>query len=253
MLPHMNFARRALASYAAIEACKITVDAECLKQIWVNMGVPDRKIEVIPFGVETDLFNTQVNGQSIRKILGIAKDDIAIISTRSFFPHYNIECLVKAAKEIVKKHSNVKFIIKGEGPLKGHIKGLVEKLDIKQYMRFIDVLPYQEIPQYLAAADIYVSTSFVDSTSVSLLEAMACGLPPITTDIAGNREWIKNGMNGLLYPPKDHVALAERISQLVEHLDLRKQFGERSNQIIMERASWENCVSRMEALYQSLT
>lgn len=252
MLPRMNFFRKALANYVAMEARKITVDAECLKQIWVSMGVPEQKIEVIPFGVDTNLFNTHVTGQSIRKILGIAKDDIAIISTRSFFPHYNVECLIKAAKLIVKEHSNVKFIIKGGGPLKEYIKGLAQKLDIAQYMRFVNVIPYHEIPRYLAAADIYVSTSFIDSTSVSLLEAMACGLPPITTDIAGNREWIRNGFNGLLYPPKDYGTLAEKIAHLVEDQDLRKQFGESSNQIIVERAAWEKCVSQMEAVYQSL-
>jgi glycosyltransferase involved in cell wall biosynthesis len=106
--------------------------------------------------------------------------------------------------------------------------------------------------QYLTAANIYVSTSFIDSTSVSLLEAMACGIPPVTTDISGNREWIKNEVNGLLYQPRDHKALAEKITQLIENEDLRKQFGERSRQMIMERAKWEKCVSKMEAIYNSI-
>jgi len=251
-LHNMNIFQKILAKYASTNAEKIIVDARCMKQIWVGMGMPEDKVEVIPFGVDINLFNPDTSGSSIRKKLGIKENDIATISTRPFFDHYNIECLIKAVPMIVKKHENVKFIIKGKGPLEGSIRKLAKKLHVDQYLRFTSPVPYQEMAQYLTAANIYVSTSLIDSTSVSLLEAMACGLPPITTDIPGNREWIQNQVNGLLYPPKDHRALAEKIAQLIESEDQRKHFGERSHQIIMEKAAWEKCVSKMEAIYQSL-
>jgi len=251
-LPHTNPFRRALAKSTAMNACKITVDAECLKNIWVRAGVPENKIEIVPFGVDTKLFHPNVDGHIVRKKLYIKANDIAIISTRAFYDHYNIECLINAIPIIVKKHRNVKFIIKGTGPLERNLKNLAKELRIEEYVRFLEPVPYHEIPQHLAAADIYISTSFIDSTSVSLLEAMACGLPPITTDIPGNREWINNEVNGLLYPPKDHKTLAEKVMHLVEHEDQRRSFGERNLRIIQKRATWEKCVSKMEAIYQSL-
>jgi glycosyltransferase involved in cell wall biosynthesis len=253
MLSRMNLFRKVLAKHVAMEATKITVDAECLKQIWVSMGVPQSKIDVIPFGVDIKRFDPSVDGQSVRKKLGIGKSDITIVSTRSFFPHYNVDCLIKAIPMILKKHPSVKFIIKGGGPLEGYLKDLSEKLNVSQSIRFVNPVPYTEIPNYIAAGDIYVSTSFIDSTSVSLLEAMACGLPPITTDISGNREWIENEVNGILFPAKDHTILADKISQLIENEDQRKRFGEKSRKIIEEKASWEKCVAKMEAIYQSLT
>jgi len=234
-------------------ARKITVDAECLKEIWVEMGIPENKIEVIPFGVDINLFNPDVDGRSSRKALGIKEDSITIISTRPFYnDHYNVECLVEAIPIILKKHKNVRFIIKGVGPQEGYLKALAKKLHVYEYVRFVGLMPYREIAQYLAASNIYVSTSIFDSTSVSLLEAMACGLPPVTADIPGNREWIKNEVNGLLYPPKDHRALAEKITRLIEDENLRKQFGEKCHWIIEERATWEKCVSKMESIYLSL-
>lgn len=251
-LPHTDPFRKTLAKSVAMKAYKITVDAERLKQIWTKIGIPENKIEVIPFGVDLDLFNPKIDGTRIRKKLGIKQNDIVITSTRPYFTHYNLECLIKAIPLILDRHRNVKFIIKGAGQLENYLKDMAKKLDVFKSIHFLEPVPYNEIGQYLKAADIYVSTSFIDSTSVSLLEAMACGLPPVTTDIAGNREWIKNEVNGLLYPPKDHKALTEKIMQLVENEDLRKQFGERSVQIIKEKASWAKCVSKMEAIYQSL-
>jgi len=251
-LHNADIFRKVLAKEAAIKARKIIVDAKCMKQIWTSTGVPKHKIEVIPFGVDTNLFNPNTNGNQMRRKLGIRKNDIAIISTRPFFNHYNIECLIKAISITTKKHENSRFIIKGKGPLERNIKKLAKTLHVEQYMRFTNPVPYEEMPQYLAAANIYVSTSFIDSTSVSLLEAMACGLPPITTDIPGNREWIKNETNGLLYPSKDPKALAEKITQLIENESQRKRFGERCHRIILEKAAWKRCVSKMETIYQSL-
>lgn len=251
-LSNMSIFRKILSRYAATRAKKIIVDAEIMRKIWTSTGIPQNKVEVVPFGVDTNLFSQNISGRPIRRKLGIEEDDIVVISSRPFFPHYDIECLIKAIPIIVDIHKNVKFIIKGKGPLEGSVKQLAKKLDVDRYVRFTSPVAYQEVSKYLTAAEIYVSTSFVDSTSVSLLEAMACGLPPVTTDIYGNREWIEHEVNGLLYPPKDHKVLADRIKQLIEDDHLRKQFGERSRRIILERAEWQKCVSRMEEIYDEL-
>lgn len=251
-LPYTDPFRKALAMIVATRAQRITVDAECLAQIWKKAGIQAGKIQVIPFGVDLNMFNPRKDGISVRKKLGIPKSDIVIISTRPYYTHYNLECLIKAIPLVLRRHRGVKFIIKGLGIMENDLKCLAEKLDVSKHICFLEPVSYEEIAQYIKAADIYVSTSYTDSTSVSLLEAMACGLPPITTDIPGNREWIRNEVNGLLYRPKDHTALAERITQLVENKELREKFGEISHEIVAENASWEKCVSKMEAVYQSL-
>lgn len=253
-LPHADFFRKSLARIAATKAYAITVDAKCMQEIWVSMGIPRNKIWVIPFGVDMSKFNPNVDGSAIRRKLHIQKTDVVVISTRPFYNnnHYNIECLIRAIPMIVRGHENAKFIIKGAGPLEGYLKRLVEKLNISKHVRFVGLVPYDEVARYLCASDIYVSTCFVDSTSVSLLEAMACGVPPVVTDIPGNREWIKDGEDGLLFPPKNSSALAEKIMQLTENQSLRNRFGKRCFQIIKRRATWEKCVSKMEAIYKSL-
>jgi len=152
----------------------------------------------------------------------------------------------------LKNHGDVKFLIKGSGPLEKYLKKLTEKMGTTQNIRFVGLVPHRKMAQLLSAADIYVSTCLVDSTSVSLLEAMACQLAPIVTDIPGNREWIKDGVNGLLYPPKNNSLLAEKSIHVVENPRLRRAFGRKCVNIIEKRATWEDCVSRMQAIYERL-
>lgn len=252
-LPCADLFTRSVAKMASKMARRIVVDAHCLKEIWMKTGVSEQKIEVIPFGVDSNIFNQRVDGAKVRTRLGIEEDDTVIISTRPLYnDHYNVECLVDSIPIVLEKCENVKFIIKGVGPLESQLRNLVNALGVEQHVRFVGLVSHPEVAQHLAAADIYVSTPFIDSTSVSLLEAMACGLAPIVTDIPGNREWITDGVNGLLFPPKNSKMLGEKIIRLVENEDTRKHFGERCTHIVKQRASWENCVDRMEDIYQSL-
>jgi len=239
-LPYSNMRARIeknLAKMVAIKARVIIADAECLKEIWVGLGIPETKIEVIPFGVDVKIFDPDVDGQSIREQFQISKKDIVVISTRPFYNHqYNVECLIEAIPSIIKTCENVKFIIKGSGPLEKYLKKV----------------PYNRIPQFLCAADIYVSTCFVDSTSVSLLEAMACKLSPVVTDIPGNREWIRDSVNGFMFPPRNKAVLTEKIIHLAQNQKLRETFGRRCVDTVKKRATWEHCVSKMQAVYETL-
>jgi len=252
-LQNAGFVEKSLAKVAAGRARKVTVDAMCLQEIWQNLGIPASRIKLIPFGVDLNVFHQYPQRSSIRKSLQIRESDIVVMSTRPFYNHkYDVETLIRAIPLIVRKHGNVKFVLKGSGPLENYLKRLAEKLGVTSYVRFIGLVPYDDIPKHLSAADIYVSTCFIDTTSVSLLEAMACKLAPVVTDIPGNREWVADGVNGLLFSPSNPEALAEKITHMVENPQLREQFGERCLQIVEQRASWDKCFSDMEDIYESL-
>jgi glycosyltransferase involved in cell wall biosynthesis len=252
-LSNANFLFKTWAKITAKKAKMITVDANLLRDIWIRNGVSTQKVKVVPFGVDTSLFNPNIDGGSVRGRLHLEDNEIVVISTRPFYNHhYDVERLIRAAPLVVREHPNTKFIIKGAGPLETYLKKLARNLNVYDSLRFVGVVPYNEIRQYLAASDIYVSTCFMDTTSVSLLEAMACGLAPVVTDTLGNREWIKDAVNGFLFPPRDHKKLAEKIGLLVENASLRKSFGERCIEIVKEKADWKRNVGEMEAIYNSI-
>ena len=101
--------------------------------------------------------------------------------------------------------------------------------------------------------DVYVSTSLSDAgIAASTAEAMACGLPVIVTDVADNKKWIDNGVNGFVVPVKDPKSLAEKIIYLLQNEDIRKKFGKINRKIIEERNNYYKEMEKMEDIYKEL-
>lgn len=108
------------------------------------------------------------------------------------------------------------------------------------------------MPDYLNAADVYVSTSLSDGTSLSLLEAMACALPVVVTEIPSNKEWVINGQNGFLAPPKNPNEVSKRVLTVLKNSNIREEMGQRNLSIAKDKADWIKNVDKLERIYESL-
>jgi len=149
----------------------------------------------------------------------------------------------------LRRNKSVRFLILGEGPLTKVFKEKTKRFVDEGQVRFIGAVAHEKVASYLSAADIYVSTSFSDGASASLLEAMACSLPPVATDIAGNTEWIDNEANGLLVPVADSGKLAEKILLLAGSDELRKRLRVKAEETVRVRVNWSANVGKlMEAI-----
>jgi glycosyltransferase involved in cell wall biosynthesis len=107
-----------------------------------------------------------------------------------------------------------------------------------------------QLPQYYRAADLYVSASHSDGTSISLLEAMACGRPVLVSDIPGNREWVEPNVNGWLFPEGDVNALARAILHAVEARDRLSEMGKVARKLAQQRANWERNFPKLLEAYE---
>jgi glycosyltransferase involved in cell wall biosynthesis len=120
--------------------------------------------------------------------------------------------------------------------------GLADRIWLPGYV------PYNELPTLFHSADIYLSASYSDGSSVSLLEAMACGLPSFVTDIAGNREWIEKDFSGRWFSPGDITGLEDLLRQAPRMAAELADYGERARVIAEERADWRrNAPAMLEA------
>ena len=126
------------------------------------------------------------------------------------------------------------------------------ELGIGEKVFFPGWIDKKEMSNYLNAADIYVSTSFSDGTSCSLLEAMACSLPVVVTNIEGNLEYITDGENGYLVPIQNSKILAKRLLGLLNNKSLRRKMGIRNQKITQEKADWDKNFTKLEELYMEL-
>lgn len=242
---------RYITKYTINHSNMITCDAESVKKEIISLTrYPDKKIIVFPCGIDLNLFNPHIDS-NIREKLGLDKKFI-VICTRKHSKVYGIEYLLDAMPKIIKKCNDVSFLMAGTGALTERLKVKVRELKIEDYVKFLGYIPNKKLPEYLVASNVYVSPSLSDGTSISLLEAMACGLPVVVTDVDAILEWVTDNENGVVVPKKNPGALAEAICALLEDDNLRKRFGRKNYKIARERASWDDSVKILEGVFQSL-
>lgn len=216
----------------------------------ISVGAKQKKVVTFPRGIDMQKFNPDVRGDEIKKDLHL-ENNFVVISTRYFKPVYNIEFLIKAVPNVIKKDNKVRFILAGEGKQEGYLKKLTDELKIRKYIRFVGGLNHDEIPKYLAASDVYVSTSLSDGAPNSLFEAMACGAFPVVTDIPANRPWIDDEKNGFLVP-FDHKILAQKILETIQSNELIENAKNINWNIVKKSCDSDTNLGKIEKIYYEL-
>jgi glycosyltransferase involved in cell wall biosynthesis len=218
--------------------------SEGLKRNLETKGIAGAKISVLPMGVD----ETFVSSSRKRRAASGSRE-VTVLSNRKFLPVYNIPLLIRAIPWVIGAEPGVRFVIAGDGPERERLERQANELKMGSSIRFLGWVRHEEMADLLLNAEIYVSTSLEDGTSVSLLEAMASGAFPIVTDIPSNREWIKDGENGFLIPVQDERKLADRIIEAIRNPELMEKTRDRNREMIKERAYWERNVRKVVEIY----
>ena len=147
---------------------------------------------------------------------------------------------------------NVEFVLVGDGSLRDKFLKKVEEQGIADYVDFPGFIENDKLPLLLDSSDIYVSTSFSDGRSVSLMEAMACGAFPVVSDIPANRDMIKDGENGYLFPADSSKIMAEKLIMAIRNEGLRsEQIGE-NRKFIEENFDLDMIMRELFDIYENL-
>lgn len=241
-----------LNSYVLKKADLITCDGEHTKEAMINLGAYPEKIKIIRFGVDIQKFKPQKMDDKFKESLFGGNFKI-VISTKPLRSECDVETLVKAVPMILKEISEVRFVIAGEGEQKDYLMNLAKSLKIFEKIKFVGWISNDELPLYLNLADLFVSTSLVDSgLATSAAEAMACGVPLVVSDFGDNKTWIEEGKNGCIFPLKDSEILAKKIIYLLRHPELKEKFSKINRELIKERKNYDKEMAKMENLYQEL-
>jgi glycosyltransferase involved in cell wall biosynthesis len=245
--PKKSFMHKLRVKYVLKKADLLTSDGLDLKDAIEKLGVKKERIVISPMGIGPEILKQSQNKEGSEK-------EFTILSARKLEPLYDLETLLLAASEVVKNYKiKVRFVIIGEGSQREKLFKLLSKLGIQEHLEFKGFLPREKFLDSFKQADLYVSTSLSDSTSVALLEAMGLGLVPVVTDIPGNREWIKDGENGFLFSPNNSQTLAEKIIFAIENFDEMNKIREKNLAIIKEKALWEDNMRKIENRFLKLT
>lgn len=244
--PQKSFLHKLRAKYILKKADLITTDAKILTQAILDLGIEGKKVVENPMGVDKNLV-FECEKKRFDFSYQEEKKNFIILSNRRLEPVYDVITLLKTVPSVIKQaQKSVKFVIVGEGSQKHGLIKLTQDLNVEKYVEFKGELARKDLLDCYFDSDIYVSTSLSDSTSVSLLEAMALGLIPIVTDIPGNREWIEDEKNGFLFPISDQEALAKQIISAMNEFRDWSDFREKNISLIKQKAVWEDNMKAVE-------
>jgi glycosyltransferase involved in cell wall biosynthesis len=218
--------------------------SEEMKSGLENMGIDSSKIAVFPMGVDDIFFDI-----GMKKGRRKGNQSFTVLSNRNLQPIYNVWHLIRAIPSVLRAVPNARFLIAGDGLERERLRQEVDRLGIAASVEFLGKIPHEDMPSLLEKTDVYVSTSLSDGTSVSLLEAMASGAFPVVTDIAANKEWIRDGMNGFLVPIDDETSLAHKIVQSLRDEELTER-ARQTNWEVREKAYLKHHMEHLRAIYE---
>jgi 1,2-diacylglycerol 3-alpha-glucosyltransferase len=188
-----------------------------------DLDVCDR-VEVIPNGVDTRPFAHPASPVS-RASLGLSDEDVVLTYVGRVAPEKNSVRLAEAFALACESAPNLRLLVVGDGPSREIAEDVLAGAGVSELTRFVGLQPYERIPDFEAAADVFVTASVSEVHPLVVLEAMAAGLPVIGVVSPGVADTVDDEVTGLLAPTDDAAEIAARMLRLAEDADLRHRLG----------------------------
>lgn len=217
--------------------------SQAVKQYAESLGTPSSKISVVPNAVDLQDFRPDARESELDGTVRVAFIG-RLISNKG--PQY----LVEAAPRILRDFPGVQFLLVGEGPMFEQLRRRAEHLGLRNHFRFLGVVP--SVSQFLKNCDILVRPSLTEGMPLTVLEAMACGVPTVASKVGGTPEILLHGETGFLVEPKNIDQLSFYISRLVGDDELRTVMGKRARSLIEKYCSWDEVARKMSRIYDSV-
>ena len=250
----MRYAKRKIAEGVLKKADLMTTDANHVKARMFELGANQGKIEVVQFGVDVNKFTTNGNHTKIDQVktkLNIHNRP-SVISLRNLYPIYNVETLIKSIPMVIGEHPTCKFIIASTGSEKEKLVSMATSLGIDQpyNLEFVGRIENDELPNYLNAVDVYVSTSLSDAgLSMSTAEAMACGRVVLITDTYENKDWVSDA-DQFLFKNHDSAELAVKLNRILGwDKDTHQKYGNLNREKVVKDDNYDTCMNKMDSIY----
>jgi glycosyltransferase involved in cell wall biosynthesis len=233
------------------DADKIIVVSNATKNYVLSLGADPEKIEVLHNGVDFNRFKPQTGiKDGIRKKLGIPKDAIVVLTVRRLVYKNGIDTLIESAEIAIKKNPTIVFLVVGTGPDFDEIKTKTKQMGIEKKFRLTGFVSDEDLPFYYNVADFFVLPSKSgEGLPLVALEAMACGLPVIATNVGGISEIMMEDY-GKVVPPNAPNSLAEAILEFsrMELSALKRDL----RTMIEQKFSWDKNVTKLAEIYEEL-
>ncbi len=226
----------------------VVVPSQSMKEILQeNYGITEQ-VTVVPTGIELEPYR-QADGQPIRQQRGWGSDRV-FISVGRLAKEKNWETLLEATAQVAQKHEDVRLAIIGHGDDRQELEEYAQELGIGHRVEFVGKLPFEEVPRYLKAADLFCTASITETQGLVTMEAMAADLPVVAVDAPGTRDAVDDGQQGLL-TENTSEALAAAMERLLSDEELHRRFVEAVQHKVQEFEATRQAERLVEVYHQA--
>jgi glycosyltransferase involved in cell wall biosynthesis len=226
----------------------LIVDSEPNRSVALAAGLPPERVTLLPWGVDLATFVFQ-GPRSADVIPDVPPHAPVVLSLRAHEDMYRVADIVSAFALMSQRPRRTDvgpdpYLVLGHsGSGTDDLRRLADHLGVTDRVRFLGTVPEEDLVPLLARADCYVTASRVDGTSVTLLQAMACGTPVVASDTPGNRGWVEDGVTGFTFPTGDVPALAATLERVL--LTRPVDVALRARVLVEQEADWQANLSRL--------
>ncbi len=245
-IPEKNIFYQKLIEFSLSKADKILSTSRAMAV--QTEKFTNKKIEVIPFGIDTDKFKP-LKAESL-----FTTEDTVIGTIKTLEKKYGIEYLIRAFK-IVKDEfpsKKLKLLIVGSGPEENNLKRIVRELGLENNTVFTGYINPDEIPKYHNMIDIFAALSESESFGVSALEASACEKPIIVSNAEGFKEIVKDELTGFIVDRNNIQQAADKIKNLIKNKNFREKMGRAGREQVLNVYNWNDNVTQMIEVYKQI-
>lgn len=227
-----------------------TSDCQTTRDLAVEFGMDASRTTIFPWGVDLNLFNPNRRGM-MRRQVGF-EEDLLIVHTRSWEPRYGVDVALEGFWQAYQAAPNIRMFVLGGGSQENLVKGFVKEKGLEDRIIFCGYQQNEALAGYYQAADIYLSASHIDGSSVALMEAMACACPPLISDIPANLEWVADRVQGWVFHDGYAGELAQKLIHIARHRNEVMEKGLRARKKAEEKADWGKNIDILMQTYQDV-
>jgi glycosyltransferase involved in cell wall biosynthesis len=225
------------------DADALIADGWAAEHLPALLGAP---VERVPKGVDAERFSPAGSDARVRFSL---EGRPVVLAVGRLVPIKNLRLLVEAMPGVLARVPSAIALIVGDGPEEAMLKRLAAALGVGAAVKFTGYVAHEELPSYYRSADLFALTSTFDNSPNVVLEAMACALPVVSTDVGGVAEFVERD-GGELVKASDVNELAAAIATWLESADRRKAAGTHNRRVVLLRYSWRASAARLLSVYE---
>jgi glycosyltransferase involved in cell wall biosynthesis len=215
----------------------VWVNSEDYRKSWASRGIPAERLRILPRGLDIELFKPERRSAEFWKRWGLRDGELAMLYVGRMSKEKNLDIIVAATKRLAEWRLPVRPVFVGDGPYQAEMKKLLPDAIFTGYLRG------EELATAYASSDFFCFPSTTDTFGNVVLEAHACALPVIVSDVGGPRDLIEDGVDGYITRANDAGEVADRIRRLCESEELRRSMGEAGRKKVESR-DWQEAFER---------